>query len=288
LQHRYVLDVGDFGKVGLLRSLCGLDSPPSLRLGVVWYLVPDESHNDDGKHVGYLKRPKRSFRDCDVILYDAFRHLLIGDDGAPIAGRRHLTTIEGSGLLPDGTAFYSDPLAFPEGSTVEDRIVLRTEWLKGALRRTVQADVVFVDPDNGVECQSVSRTSRKGTKYVSWDEVNAFAARNQTVVVYHHLHRLWPSSKQLELLRQQFTERMPHGFAVSDVTFTRGTRRAYFVAAAPHHQELVTHRLSAMLATQWSNHFPPEIANVHGSSASSPIYSGLYGSPPSQCQTRWS
>jgi len=71
--------------------------------------------------------------------------------------------------------------------------------------------------------------SRKGTKYAFWDEVNAFAARGQTVVVYHHLHRLCPSSKQLDLLRQQTKERMPHGFVVSAVVFRRGTRRAYFI-----------------------------------------------------------
>jgi len=164
LQHRYVLDVGDFGKVVLLRSLCGSDSPTSLRLGVVWYLVPDESHNDDGKHVGYLKRPKPSFRDCDLVLYDAFRHLLVGDDGALIANRRHLTTIEGSGLLPDGTVFYGDPLEFPEASTVEDRSLLRHEWLNGAHRRTVQADVVSLDPDNGFKCLGREQSMPSGTK----------------------------------------------------------------------------------------------------------------------------
>lgn len=39
MQDRYVGDIGDFGKYGLLRALCAHD----LSLGVVWYLVPDES-----------------------------------------------------------------------------------------------------------------------------------------------------------------------------------------------------------------------------------------------------
>jgi hypothetical protein len=266
LQHRYALDVGDFGKLGLLRALCVLGDPPPLKLGVVWCLTSDESHNGDGKHVGYLKRPKPSFRECDTILYDAFRSLLIGADGALIPGRRRLATIETSGLLPDGTLFYGDPLGFPEGSTVADRSALRDEWLDAALRATVHADVVFLDPDNGIECASATRTSQKGRKYAFWDEVSAFAARGQTVVVYHHLNRLWPSSKQLELLRGQFKERMPHGFLVSDVVFRRGTRRAYFVAAAPQHRELVARRLSGMLATRWSRHFPPELANLQACS----------------------
>ena len=58
MQNRYVGDIGDFGKYGLLRSLCGvseiLNSHHSPRLGVVWYLYPDESHDSDGKYTGYL------------------------------------------------------------------------------------------------------------------------------------------------------------------------------------------------------------------------------------------
>ena len=48
VQDRYVGDVGDFGKYGLLRALCGGD----LTLGVVWYLYPDEEANNDGDDIG--------------------------------------------------------------------------------------------------------------------------------------------------------------------------------------------------------------------------------------------
>lgn len=57
LQNRYVGDVGDFGKYHLLKVLSqgqGTGEGVSLSLGVVWYLVPDESHNADGKHIRYL------------------------------------------------------------------------------------------------------------------------------------------------------------------------------------------------------------------------------------------
>ena len=53
MQDRYAGDVGDFGKFGLLRTLCELNAP-QLKLGIVWYLVPEESHNEDGKHTKYL------------------------------------------------------------------------------------------------------------------------------------------------------------------------------------------------------------------------------------------
>jgi hypothetical protein len=65
MQDRYVGDVGDFGKYGLLRSLAA-----DLSLGVVWYLGPEESHNADGKHIGYLNSTQKNlikFRDCDLV-----------------------------------------------------------------------------------------------------------------------------------------------------------------------------------------------------------------------------
>ncbi len=41
MQNQYVGDVGDFGKVGLLRALTGVypAATPPLKLGVVWYLT---------------------------------------------------------------------------------------------------------------------------------------------------------------------------------------------------------------------------------------------------------
>ena len=50
MQNRYTGDIGDFGKLGLLRVL----QESGLTIGVNWYLVPDENHNSDGRHVQYF------------------------------------------------------------------------------------------------------------------------------------------------------------------------------------------------------------------------------------------
>ena len=48
MQNRYVGDVADFGKHGLLRFLSGMtdEEKPNqkLRLGLVWYMYHDEKH----------------------------------------------------------------------------------------------------------------------------------------------------------------------------------------------------------------------------------------------------
>lgn len=48
MQDRYVGDIGDYVKLGILRALM-----PGERLGVAWWLYPDEAHNADGRHIGY-------------------------------------------------------------------------------------------------------------------------------------------------------------------------------------------------------------------------------------------
>lgn len=47
MQDRYTGDIGDYGKLGLLRCLAA----SGLRVGVNWYRTPDEDHNEDGKFI---------------------------------------------------------------------------------------------------------------------------------------------------------------------------------------------------------------------------------------------
>ena len=49
MQDRYVGDIGDFVKYGLLRAIRGEKS-----LGVVWYLRPNDGPVGDGRHTAYL------------------------------------------------------------------------------------------------------------------------------------------------------------------------------------------------------------------------------------------
>src|SRR6185437_5397777 len=102
MQNRYVCDIGDFGKYGLLRALIRDD----LRLGVVWYLNPNEEENSDGGLVTYLQDGKESeFRQCDPELYDALRGLLQRE-------QRNIFSVQQSGILRMPTLFYDTPLTF--------------------------------------------------------------------------------------------------------------------------------------------------------------------------------
>jgi hypothetical protein len=63
-------DVGDYLKLALLRALS-----PGYTLGIAWSLVPDESHNSDGRHVSYLEAPS-SWKHIDSDLFDMLRAMV--------------------------------------------------------------------------------------------------------------------------------------------------------------------------------------------------------------------
>ena len=133
MQDRYAADVGDFQKLGLLRALI---DRTGLRLGVNWYLVPDEAHNADGKHVAYLQpahRRHRSLAACDPDLMARLTRV--------ITGRRSVAALERSGALPLGSITFAKRLH----PGMNPRV--RRDWHRDALRYLTDADVVFVDPD---------------------------------------------------------------------------------------------------------------------------------------------
>ena len=86
MQDRYTGDIGDFSKLGLLRAL----QAEGLSIGLNWYLTPDESHNGDGRHVGYLE--KDAFRACDEELWLELKDIVE-------AGRRKARYLESERIL---------------------------------------------------------------------------------------------------------------------------------------------------------------------------------------------
>jgi hypothetical protein len=94
MQNRYVGDIGDYLKLGILRALS-----PGYHVGIAWWLYPDETHNRDGRHIDYLNRPER-WRHFDPDLFDALAKVVS-------SGQRDVQALEAANLLP-GAIFASE------------------------------------------------------------------------------------------------------------------------------------------------------------------------------------
>jgi hypothetical protein len=255
MQNCYVGDVGDFGKYGLLKALClpDADGSKGLCLGVVWYLVPDED-NADGKHISYINllADVARYRDCDPFLYDSLAKIVYRK-------ARNVTSIRNSDILPAGTVFFEEPLTFDGMPRIgpaarEARLKHRGEWLQRALEATAGCDVVFVDPDNGLE-GSAKRHHKRGAKYVYFDELAPYLSRGQSLVVYHHMGRNRRAADQIRERLDQIGTRLDGCDRPFALRYHRGTSRAFLVIPAKRHGALLFDRAKHFVSGPWSKHF---------------------------------
>ncbi|MEO6044282.1 MAG: hypothetical protein ABIQ47_10225 [Tepidiformaceae bacterium] len=249
MQDRYFGDVGDFGKYGLLRALCGVQPQDlALRLGIVWYLVGDETHNSDGKHVGYLDKADK-YRICDPKLFDALK-------GA-VSRRRSVTLLPDMGVLPPGTVYFDDRLEL-SGLQHGKRETSRALWWGAALRATEESQLVFCDPDNGIAIDPVKLLSKFGEKFAGLAELTALRERGQSVIVYHHADRSANVSTQAQRWANQLRGSVTE--PVLCLRYRRGTTRLFFVLPSTEHAEALRGRVQRFVGSPWAKHF--DLVNV--------------------------
>jgi len=250
MQDQYTGDIGDFGKYGLLRAIC---AETGLRLGVVWYLSAADKPTD-GRLVEYLGPPHRPlFRDCDPRLYDALGEVVRDS-------RRSVATIRERGILPRGTVFFEKLLTFNDLPGIgvqarEARLARRQAWLTEAHEATRDCDLVFVDPDNGLEVQSAKSHSRKGPKYVFFSELEGYVDRHQSVIVYQHVDHTAPAHNQIVLRLAELEERLSPSTKPFALHYHRGTARAFLVVPSSAHAAALFYSAQRFVATPWRRHF---------------------------------
>lgn len=137
MRDQYAGDVSDAVKFALLRALAGQDR----RLGVAWYYVPGDDGRPDGRHTEWLDDPAWASIDRDLQAAVA---------AMPI---RSVANLEECPIWPDGTL---DPVSSKDG---------RFRWALQMRQKLADADLVFLDPDNGVGGRSV--------KHATWGEVRS-------------------------------------------------------------------------------------------------------------------
>lgn len=175
MQNRYVGDIGDYVKLALLRALSG-----EHRLGVAWWLVQDETHNKDGRHIKYLENHAQ-WRHLDPPLFDGLRDIVR-------TGGRTVEALEASCLLPVDTEYNRIPVPCPLMWT--QRALAREHWFQELLVTMNRSNLIFLDPDNGIEAQRYRVTKKGANKSVRMDEIQRLIQPGRILILYHHQTRL--------------------------------------------------------------------------------------------------
>ncbi len=215
MKDQYFGDVNDYRKYGLLRALQagGLGG-----LLVAWMLTGNDKRRD-GNMREYLDRPDR-WRHIDSQLYDGLRQVL------QTADQPSVSLIHDAGLLPR-TRFFSD--------IVPDDMVEREAWRRRLLLAAQGADLVFLDPDNGIEVKSKPVGRKDSSKYVTWSEIDQLWESGCSVLVYQHFTR----EKRQAFMERLSTELRQRTSAPLVAAF-RTPHVLFLLAAQERHRESMT------------------------------------------------
>jgi len=227
LKNQYFGDINDYRKYGLLRRL--LDGGASSAL-VAWMLTPNDARSD-GRRVQYLRKPQ-SWRRFDPELFSSLRAMLCS------RRPRSVDLIENSALLPR-CRFFSE--------IVPDGRVARAEYLRRLAGAARKADLVFLDPDNGLEVRSKPLGRKGSSKYVYWHEVQELFALGCSLLIYQHFGRV---------NRQRFITSTARALArrvgaESALTF-RTPHVLFLLAAQPRHRGRLR-RAAESVAAGWGD-----------------------------------
>lgn len=250
MQDRYAGDVGDFLNFALLRLLMApAEDRVERSLGVIWYRVPDERHNDDGKHITYLDDGNRIGARLRSLDPDLHRRL-----AGVVRGGRSVARIEASGALPAGTVTFPDLLDLRAARGATARQALRDRWIDAARSRVEGCDLVFVDPDNGARRAGhpVPRHRPSAGKHAYLDELAPIVRRGQSLMIYHHADRSGPVEQQIAARLDELRGELPEHPPLAAVRASRGSTRLFLLVAAPGHDAWLADRLRRIEGTRWA------------------------------------
>ena len=167
MKNQYFGDIYDYIKYGILRQLT---SCAKISTAVCWMLTPNDERRD-GHRVNYLGDPDR-WRRYDPAVFDCLHSAVLE------LGERNISVLEDSGLLPNAT-FYSHLLT--------DGPDERRRYFDGFLRFSRGRQLLFFDPDNGLEVKSVKYGRKGASRYLFLREVTQSFSAGHSLLVYQHM-----------------------------------------------------------------------------------------------------
>ncbi len=228
MKNKYFGDINDYRKYGLIRViLCSY----KFRLLVAWMLTPDDPKND-GKFTDYLSQSD-DWRQYDEELYDGLKHLM----NTP--GIRNVGRIEKTNLLP-GAKYFSREV--PDSS--DDR----RDWFQDLLSNTKDSDLVFLDPDNGIEVNSKPYGRKDSSKYLYWHEISGLWGQGKSLLIYQHFCR-----EKRQLFIRRLKEDLKNKTKGSLIAAFTTSRVVFFLVLQPKHQKYYD-SIMAHVEKYWVRH----------------------------------
>jgi hypothetical protein len=224
MKNQYFGDINDYRKYGVLRILTG----GQINTAACWMLTPNDGGRDGGR-IGYLSQPEK-WRQHDEDLFDHLKWCVLD------RGVRHISEIENSDLLPWCT-FLSD--------IVPDDGEGRVAYFQQLMDLAQGCDLVFFDPDNGVEVKSRPYGRKGSCKYLYWHEIGDLWNAGHSLLIYQH----FPHVKRAPFIQAKAQQLMAKTGAPETISF-RTSHVVFFLVPKAEHADYFNCR-SEVVARSW-------------------------------------
>ncbi len=229
MKNQYAGDVGDYTKLGILRGL----EKAGFSIGLNWYLTPDDPEHSktltDGKHTSYLK--------CACDTPDVYLHSILKKIG--LSNNRTVARLERAKLFEK--ALFGNKLLEAQK---------RDKWHFKALKKLSKQDIIFLDPDNGLEVKSTKPCSKNGNKYTTYKEAADYYSHGATVIIYNHRDR----KPENEYIKRCYRFKDIEETKNAKMFYLRASRysvRDYLFLVQERHFSDLEMAIDDFLATEW-------------------------------------
>jgi hypothetical protein len=225
MKNQYFADINDLRKYGLLRAL---SDNGRIKTAVCWMLTDNDTRTD-GNFIGYLDHSEK-WRQYDPALFDTLAACMSNP------ANRSVQWAEANNLIP--SAVY-----FPE--LLRDDPEERRRYFAKFQTIAADCDLVFFDPDNGLQVKSVSYGRRNSNKYLFWPELIKTFASGKSILLYQHFIRV-----KRELFIQRLVDRLSERLPMMEVYALTTANVIFLLIPQPDHQSFLAEKC-AEISRDW-------------------------------------
>lgn len=211
MKNQYFGDVNDYRKYGLLRILSDSGRLP---VAICWMLT-GAVNNNQGNNVGYIDKPE--MRAYDPELFEILKEVIVAARNNQII--KDVNIAKEKNIIP--SAFYYDPRN--QRVHLIDNTDNRKKYFEDFFEAARGYKLIFFDPDNGLEVQSVRYGRSKSSKYLYWHELKQAVSAGHSVLIYQHFPQrknrdLFIKTKATEIYKNSGLEKI-YSFRTAHVVF---------------------------------------------------------------------
>jgi len=181
-----------------------------------------------------------------------------------LSGKRSVASLEKARLLPSNTVYFSELLDFHQkyssqnNKDKEEREVRRKDWLKKAIQSVSDCNVIFVDPDNGLQIASCPKINQmRSGKFAYYPEIMELAKGKELCVIYHHLNRHkmhGTHESQIRIRAGELREQIKPTRKVFALRYRPYSPRAYFILTSKSEEIRIRKNLNNFLYSSYGQH----------------------------------